>query len=179
MRSLLVEQMKKLFVVAAIALVSSCQRVAFTPADIGIPADAIDAHTSTSEDRSSHELTFNIPSKRDSLLAADQIESQMSKAGYTRCVASKGNWEVITRRDGARATEENRLLRIFRADNPRQVGIIFARQDCDTKQSQCLERFMVRQMEIPRSIPDGDKYVRDICENRSRVTDLGAPLKFP
>jgi hypothetical protein len=168
----------RFILVGAALVLFSCQRRDGIPIDINLPPDATDAHSRVTPDNSLREVTFTVQSKRDSLATASQIESQLMQGGYVRCTGGKGNWEVISKHQDGKIIEENRLLLFFKTSNPRQLGVIFARQICDTKQIQCKEEFLVRQINIPPSIVDGDKYVSNVCENRTQIGDPTVELKF-
>lgn len=157
---------------------SSCQRGVNVPVQINAPPNATDLRVDVNADSSSHELVFVVPSERDGYSLVNQIENQMTKAGYTRCTAGGGQWETLKHRGDARVMEERRLLRFFKTSDPRQLAMILVRQDCKQGESQCQHQFIVRQIDVPKSIPGAEKYVRDICENRSQIADPGTGLQF-
>lgn len=173
------EAIKKIATATTVLALCSCQRGVDGPVRISAPVNARDMHVSASADSSSQDITFTASSERDGYVTSDQIESQLTKAGYVRCNPDRGKWETVKIRREGQEREENRLLRFFKTKDPRQLGMIYAKQSCKENQPQCDHQFTVRQINVPKSVPDGDKYVQAICENRSEASDPNTPLKFP
>lgn len=173
------ETIKVVILVFGAFLLGSCQRGVDVPVQISAPSNATGTRVNVSPDNSSHEFMFLVSSAQDDYSVVDQIESQLTKAGFARCAGGNGRWETLRRHQDGRVVEENRLLRFFRTSGPRQLGMILVRQHCNENQAQCEHQFLVRQIDMPESIPDGDRYLREICENRSQIVDPGAKLQFP
>ena len=169
----------RVFLTGAIFVLSSCQGENHILAEISIPTGATILDSRVAPDNSLHEMRFALQSEKDSLVTANQIQGQITKAGYVRCAGGNESWEVISKHRDGKVIEENRLLRFFKTNNPRQLGAIYATQACSAKQSPCNQVFLVRQIDVPKSLVDGDKWVSEICENRSRTIDPTAEFKFP
>lgn len=153
---------------ALLLLIGSCQQVNF-PVPISAPTNATGTHISVSKDGSSHEVEFHVLSKRDSQSIADQLQTQLTKAGYSRCDSGVGKWESLKHRQDGRVVDEIRLLRFFKTGDPGQLGVIFARQQCSDDRTDCDQRFLVRQINIPDSMTDRGKYIEEICKGTTRI----------
>ncbi len=158
------DQMKiTLIAFSGLLLLSACQHGVEFPVRVEAPTNATDMHVSESPDKTSYELSFVVAGERDNYSAADQMESQLTKAGYARCGSGKGQWETLKHRRGDKTVDEIRLLRFFKTGDAGQLGTIFARQHCKEGKNECEQEFLVRQINVPESHPDRDK-LREICK---------------
>jgi len=152
----------KVVALACLALLGGCPSQSHFPAEIAPPLAATDFKATGGSDGSLYEASFLIQVEPNSYLVANRLESQLAEAGYRSCGSKKRSWETLRHRVGEEVVEEVRLLRFYQGRKPSQLGVLLATQICDRAQSKCVQRFLVRQIDVAKSQVD-DGYIRKIC----------------
>jgi len=149
-------------IVAVCFMSFACQQQVPYPLKVTAPEGALSVRVNETPD--SHELAFDVSLEGNSYFVADRIEHQLTKGGYVRCGSGGGKWEILRRREGGGETEETRLLRFFKTNDPNRLAVILATEQCTTPDGKCAQHFTVRQINVSQSTAGADKYIREICK---------------
>ena len=152
----------KIVALAYVTLLGGCPSQSHFPAGIAAPAAATEVKATGSIDRSLFETSFSVQVERDSYSVANYLESQLVEAGYRSCSARSGLWETLRHRLGDQVVQEVRLLRFYEGSKRTQLGAILVTQTCDRTKPECLQRFLVRQIDVDKSQVD-ETYIQKIC----------------